>query len=356
MNDGKKIVVIDATMMKTTTTKTKKSGITKSGGSSRFTPKKEAKQKDDEAVYSPPVGDANNHQSPTTTTSSRPSYEELLIPLLTRRSFHLPGNTRQQDWWQWMANNHLIFGIWCHHPLHPIETWERIVVLSGSIAFALVACNIAYVWDWSNGTSNDFNPHHILYSFTLGGGEDANYEEDAVDDTNQDTTNTNGMTINITYGMLLLWTFGCTFHSLFDLCIWNVSACACFHPGGRYGRHPFLAQHCRDVGSYLLIPVVLALLGLAGYSSYLRVTNTNRDIEDLYEDDLLDVMTDNKLGDFAFLIRFSIELLLTWFVFFPLLSTILFTGILGCYGRLPVNVIGTSVFSVEVVLVAFTHV
>lgn len=39
---------------------------------------------------------------------------------------------------------------------------------------------------------------------------------------------------------------------------------------------------------------------------------------------------------FSFLSKYAIELSLTWFVYFPLVGTIIFSGILGCGGRLPV--------------------
>ena len=58
----------------------------------------------------------------------------------------------------------------------------------------------------------------------------------------------------------------------------------------------------------LLIPLVLGLLGLAGYSSCLRVTNGNASLEGEYEDDLVESLTDGKLGDYSFLVRFGVEL------------------------------------------------
>jgi len=89
--------------------------------------------------------------------------------------------------------------------------------------------------------------------------------------------------MEITYGTLFLWTFGCTFHSFFDLFVWHLSACACCNSGGRFAKST-IASRCHDLGSVLLIPLVLGLLGLAGYSSYLRVTSGNASLEDEYED------------------------------------------------------------------------
>lgn len=41
------------------------------------------------------------------------------------------------------------------------------------------------------------------------------------------------------------------------------------------------------------------------------------------------------IDSFHFLARYSVELLLAWFFYFPVIGTILFSGILGC-GRLPI--------------------
>jgi hypothetical protein len=228
-----------------------------------------------------------------------------------------------------MKNNHILFGTCFHHPLHPIETWERMIVLAGSVSFAMVATNIGYLWDWYDGEDHQFDPSTVVYRWNVTGtmGSNSNDDENAYDESDYQT-------LEITYGTLILWTFGCTFHSLFDLLVWNLSACACCHPGGTLGKSR-LATRCKDLGSFVLIPFVLGLLGLAGYSSYLRVTSANESLEDEYEDDLVEAVTGGRLGDYSFLARFGVELLLAWFVFFPIVSTVFFSGILGCHGRLP---------------------
>ena len=256
--------------------------------------------------------------------------DEILVPLLARRSFHLPGNTWRQDWVQWMRNNHIVFGTCFHHPLHPIETWERMIVLLGSVSFAMVATNIGYVWDWYDGEDHRFDPDEVAYRWNVTTATAAHGNGDG-EETGED--HPGYATVEITYGTLILWTFGCTFHSLFDILVWNLSACACCHPGGFFGKSK-LAARCHDLGSLLLIPLVLGLLGLAGYSSYLRATSGNTALEDEYGDDLVDTLTEGKLGRYSFLVRFGVELLLAWFVFFPLVSTVFFSGVLGCR-RLP---------------------
>jgi hypothetical protein len=136
--------------------------------------------------------------------------EELLVPLLARKSYHLPGNNWIQDWIQWMRNSHIILGICLHHRLHPIERWERIVVLLGSMGFALLALNMYYVLWWNDPTAMaDFDPSEVLYTFNSGGGN----------------------AFVVTKGMAGLWIVGGVCHSLFDLIVWQAAACSAFHPG-----------------------------------------------------------------------------------------------------------------------------
>ena len=40
-------------------------------------------------------------------------------------------------------------------------------------------------------------------------------------------------------------------------------------------------------------------------------------------------------SSFRFLAKYCVELLLAWFVYFPVIGTVMFSGVLGC-GRLPV--------------------
>ena len=112
------------------------------------------------------------------------------------------------------------------------------------------------------------------------------------------------------------------------------SACVCCHPGGRFAESR-LVTWCQDLGSYTLIPLVLGFAGLAVYSSHLRVTSEDAALEEEYGDDLVQTVTEGRLGEYSFLLRFGVELLLAWFVFSPLVSTVLLSGILGCNGRVP---------------------
>ena len=72
--------------------------------------------------------------------------ENEIVQLLALQSYHLPGNNWIQDWWQYMSNNHPVFGICCHNKLHPIKGFTRIVALIGTITFGLAITNFCYVF------------------------------------------------------------------------------------------------------------------------------------------------------------------------------------------------------------------
>lgn len=247
--------------------------------------------------------------------------DDVLIPLLAQRSCHLPGNDWNEDWWQFMRNNHIVFGICFCHPLHPLEWWERIMALLGSISIGLIATNIAFLWDASSHIDMEGSIVNVGFGFV------------------------------VTKGMIFLWTFGAVLHSLYDLIIWNVMACACCHPGGKWGDESY-ARRFKDCGSYIMIPVVLALMGIAAvavmrrasdggdeYGSYNSGGNDNGGDSSTSDNPWADSLVWNGVGgaqSFSFLSKYAIELSLTWFVYFPIVGTILFSGILGCGGRLPV--------------------
>lgn len=237
------------------------------------------------------------------------SEEEVFIPLLASRSFHLPGNNWKQDWIQWFQNNHILFGICLHHRLHPLEGWERCLLLAASVSFGLVATNI-----------------HLIYQYQLD-------ELEMIPD--EELVSYKGETITLT--RILLWTVGGLAHSIFDMAVWHIMACACCHPGGRWGDKKD-SKRFKDCGSYALIPLIVAMLVFSIFLVLLRATNPEE-----YDDDTTTTTTDGDMDihiddwrSFAFLSQYAIELGLAWFVCFPIVGSIAFSGILGCGGRIPV--------------------
>lgn len=232
-------------------------------------------------------------------TQSSAEMEELsdedkkVTQLLARRAAHLPGNNWCQDWLQFMTNNHPLCGLCFKHRLHPLGIEERFVMLVGSIAFGVTATNSVYLYY----STHELEVDHIVIHLTRLDKE-----------------------IIVTYEMIALWTFGGVVHSMFDLFIWHLSACACFLPGGFFQKCWYLQK----VGSYISIALVAVLVAVCSFVIVIRAD---------YEDQ------DGKIGfsDLNYLLGYGVELGLVYAAYWPLMATILFSGIFSkcipCVGR-----------------------
>jgi uncharacterized membrane protein len=269
---------------------------------------------------------AQNHSSSSRrrTKRPRPTTVEVenarLIQCLAKQAYHLPGNNSWgQDWRQYLCNNHLLFGICCHHPLHPLKWKIRILALAGSLLVGAFLVNMAYlVWteypDWGNQT---------ILSITIGETENV-----------------------VTSGMIFLWTIGGTVHTAWDLLLWKLAACACCLPGGC-----MYSWNCNNMwGQHMMRALIFILLVLTALVVLLRVTISSLEEENEDEDEVANnqegVLSD--LGDIAqgdrpeniqvqhdrqefhFLIVWLMEALLAMLVYYPMAATVLFSGALGC--------------------------
>jgi hypothetical protein len=212
-----------------------------------------------------------------------------------------------------MSNNHPVFGICCHHPLHPIGACTRIVALAGSFIFGLAMTNCFYLFYLWNPRFNQF----VMY---FGG-------------------------YTLTTGMLLLWTVGGSLHTAYNLLMWHIAACACCRTGGCWESNAW----CPSFGKHLLRYFVVISLGLAFMIILLRVAITNTDAVP-YDDDDVDVDSSTRKYQFApedewnihvdnahefqFVLGYLVEMILALFVYYPIGCTILFSGVLGC-GKVP---------------------
>jgi hypothetical protein len=284
--------------------------------------------------------------------------EKELVAALGLRSYHLPGNTWCQDWSQYFANNHPIFGICCHHKKHPIGMRMRIVNLFGSIVFGLCVTNV--IWLTFLYVKEDVDT--AVVTISLGGGvsfgattnnatnSNATISVDLADNlsditninsisNNNDATSTNMQEIQITEGMIMLWTVGGALHALFDNTIWYVTACVCCLPGRSLER----LGKFRWCGSYIAVFFVIAFTACATFAVVLRATlDSNEENVDLTDLGTAGITDDNiKLGQtsdasaYEFMIGYAVELVLALIVYYPLVGTILFSGILVC-GKIPV--------------------
>ncbi len=240
------------------------------------------------------------------TSHSRYSEEDLYVKkLLARRSFHLPDHNWCQDWMQFIKNNHPLFGLCLYHPLHPLRLGHRIFIFIGSVAFGLTATNFVYLWyAYSNEDMN-----RIFIEVSLGNTPVINPED-----------------LQITYGMVALWTFGGIIHSLFDVTLWFMTACICCLEGNTCGRF----KRFRGFGSYATVAIVavfvaLASFAVAGRAIYESRLQAAQEGVVLNDDQWLEVV---EFESFSFLLGYGVESLLVYLAYYPLLVTIGFSGML----------------------------
>lgn len=243
-----------------------------------------------------------------------------IVPALAARSYHLPGNTWRQDWWQYFKNNHPVLGLCCHDRLHPIGTCKRVIVLVGSIASGLAITNLLYLYFLSTdeGLAGEFASFNFNANVTVA---------------NTDLAVTE---VTFTYYQITLWTVGTSLHSLFDLSVWFIAACGCCQAGGSL---ECLGGRCSWMGSYIVLFAVVIVAATASFIVVLRATLEDQDLDV----SALNATAGALNGDlqftvkpeaYRFLISWGIELVLALFVYYFVLGTILFSGVLGC-GRLP---------------------
>jgi len=238
--------------------------------------------------------------------------ETYLIRLLSRRAMHLPHMNWWQDWIQYMKNNHPLLGVFFHHKKHPLRKGHRLYILLASVAFGLAATNCVYLYYAINNEEMD----KVIIEITLDG-HPLNFRKIEA--------------LEVTYGMVALWTFGGALHSAFDICMWYLSACACFLSGSQCStRGKF-----QIIGSYIVIALSAMLSGLAmfvvlmraAYDRRLRLAEEGVVLAEFEWDEL------GRVRNFSFLIGYGVELILVYFAYYPVLITALFLGILPCIGR-----------------------
>ena len=267
-------------------------------------------------------------------SATRTPEEELartIVPKLAARSYHLPGNNPRQDYFQYLFNNHPLFGICCHHRLHPLHTSQRFIALLGSFAFGVAITNAVFFWFASTGRDDEARVFEFNYT-------------DGYDNSQQFT---------VTHGLAVLLTVGSGSNALFDRFVWTLSACACCRAGGRFessSRVGCCGGCCQGFGRYLAVFFVVSMVALASCVAVARASLEHDDDEGGGEGtrwpiyysgmnnataketlaDLLD-FDEFDMQDYSFLKGYSLEFAFSLFVYTPLFETLLFSGILGCY-------------------------
>jgi hypothetical protein len=272
--------------------------------------------------------------------ASRDDDEKRIAAALALRSFHLPNYSLLQDWWQYMVNHHPVWGICCHHRLHPLEFKMRLLYLVGSVMFGLAVTNcmwLIFIW-------GEVDEEQAVLTIRFG---EQKYNDDLTAEYNQQKSDAgllfqNNGEIIITQGMILLWTVGGTLHACFDQTIWFITTCACCLPGQALECCLFARQYTR----MLAVVAVVFSTAVATLAVLLRASmgepeddsiNDTNSLEEWYSQgsQRIGQITQQSISAYDFLLTYGMELCLSYFVYYPLLGTLFFSGILGCY-RIPV--------------------
>ena len=224
--------------------------------------------------------------------------------LLARRSPHIPGNGCVADWVQYMRNNHPLLGICCKYKENPIVMPQRLLMLLGSIFLGFAVTNYVYIYFKLNHGENDV----VLFKMDFG-----------------------GPSHEVTYESLILWTLGAAVHSIVDLSIWHLATCAPCLPGGCCSCLGFMV----NVGRYIYVSlcILFAMCGTLGIFMRTNYEAAAAGEGDLSIKDLtkLDISNVNA-PTFSFWVGYCVELILVYFLYYPIIATLLFAGCIPFVG------------------------
>jgi hypothetical protein len=172
----------------------------------------------------------------------------------------------------------------------------------------------------------------------------------------------------VSTGMVLLWTVGGGLHTMYNLVIWHVAACACCQLGGCWHvvvavppededndvtsdhageetnnatteEHKSIFRYCPSLGKHLVRVIVLVILVLATWVVLIRVEVEEQQVVDGDENDpALDTKVDlqnHSAQEFDFLLGYLVEMGLALFLWYPLGAMLLFSGVLACGCNVP---------------------
>lgn len=256
--------------------------------------------------------------------------KDPIFTALAWRSYHIPSFNWCEDWFQYFANNHPLLGICCHHPRHPIRTPMRLLNLFASVVFGLLLTNLIWLFFVLN---EDHDADHALVTISLGDPENG-----GLNTTRLEAVNDGSNEIEITEGMVLLWTLGGGLHAVFDNTVWYLSACVCCLPCHSQES----LERFQRYGTIFMVFAALCIGAVASFCVVLRASLSEREDSDVEElqsaglsDDQVDLLGFSDKSSFDFLLSYGVELALALLIYYPVVGTILFSGVLGC-GRVPI--------------------
>lgn len=233
------------------------------------------------------------------TDTSLSDYDKMVIQHLAMRKFHIPGNGFWEDYRYWFSNNHpfLCFCL-ADTARHPLGFRERILNLLSSLAFGLCATCGVVLWFYYREDWEFDAPFLSWYG------------------------------LDLTYGVLFLFLFGGPLHVAFDLGFFFLQSCPPCRTGGA------CVNHCSKghrqcwvwMGTHIALAITLFSIGLGIYVMLLRASI----VADGDDQGLA-----HNIEHYQFLLLYLLEVVVANFIVFPLGSFTVFTGVLGCCGRLP---------------------
>lgn len=223
------------------------------------------------------------------------------------------------------CNNHPFFCFCYADPRHPLGRWERILNLASSLAFGLAATCCVFIWFY----------YHDMPSAADGNG---NAEESSSAFHFNDVIFTiplfvGGKEFNVTLGILVLLAFSGPLHVLFDLSIYFLQACPPCRPHGFFDRHsPHIFPKIHQqvwlwIGTHAAFLITVSSLLLAIQVTLMRASLNEGDGDD---EDL-----SYSVENYSFMLYYLLEIFVANFVAFPLATFTVFSGVLGCCGRVP---------------------
>ena len=192
----------------------------------------------------------------------------------------------------------------------------RFVAFFGSTIFGLMMTNIIYMAFVLEDQQFDKSLVHLTLT-----------DQEVTGNVDIDNTITQ---FNVTNGMIALWTVGAALNALYDNLIWSAAACTCCLEGGRF-------EHLQRYRNLMPLVIMFVVVGTAAAASLvvLIVSTIRSNEQDEQTAKLFGIPYDSSAHSYKFLLSYSVELLLSLLVWYPLLGALLFSGVLGC-GRLPV--------------------
>lgn len=315
-------------------------------------------------------------------------HQDLLIPYLLRHAYHLPGYNWYQDWWQYMTNNHPVLGIFLHHKHHPLNWKIRAISLVGSMLLGLALTNFVYLAFVfvDHDSEQDLLKQQLLQNATLSTGND---QLDQVVGS-----------VSVTTGNLVLWLVGAPIHGIYDSLAWALMGCGCcrFHNNescwAKFWRTSgAFVVSLSMIGLVCLASFVSLLRAALEADEDIAITlnateleaNTNFNMTDIFgnstddmffnnnnnnnnftmdqqptgildsnfttsapkildsgttivivQDELLTLVQEQDFENYKFVVSFFVELLLSYIIFYPLVGTLFFSGVLATCSNWPI--------------------